>query len=117
MAPKNFGWAGHKVLISEVDSGEVSVFEPKTGEFLGELSDADGNPLVIDGVWAIIFAHDNDESPTLFFSAGCAFPSGYSPSLFGVIRVAEGDIANRSGNGIRSVASAGRSSRILFRNR
>jgi len=93
-APEGFGWASHQLLISEVDSGEISVFNPKTGEFLGALSDTHGNPLIIDGVWATVFAQGS-ESPELFFAAGCAFPPDYSPSLFGLIKVAQDDGGNR----------------------
>jgi hypothetical protein len=80
-------------LIGEVDSGNISVFNPRTGAFLGELTDTHGQPLVIDGVWALIFARGerDDESPQLFFAAGCAFPPAYSPSLFGVITMGDGN--------------------------
>jgi uncharacterized protein (TIGR03118 family) len=93
LAPDDFGWASHQLLIGEVDSGNISVFNPTTGAFLGELADTQGNPLVIDGVWALIFArskHDHT-SPKLFFAAGCAFPPNYSPSLFGVITAVNRD--------------------------
>jgi tetratricopeptide (TPR) repeat protein len=52
-----------------------------------------GNPLVIDGVWALIFAHaeDDPESPRLFFAADCAFPPNYSPGAFGVITARDRD--------------------------
>src|SRR5713226_8408676 len=65
LAPDGFGWASHKLLIGEVDSGQISVFNPKTGAFLGQLADAHGKPIVIDGVWALIFARGerDDRSP------------------------------------------------------
>jgi uncharacterized protein (TIGR03118 family) len=93
LAPDNFGWASQQLLIGEVDSGNISVFHPITGEFLGELTDSHGNPLVIDGVWTLIFtrAEEDGESPRLFFAAGCAFPPNYSPSAFGVISARDRD--------------------------
>jgi uncharacterized protein (TIGR03118 family) len=89
LAPEGFGWASHQLLIGEVDSGLISVFNPKTGAYLGPLSDVHGKPLFIDGVWALIFSHadGDDKSPQLFFAAGCSFPPEFSPSLFGVISV------------------------------
>lgn len=88
LAPEGFGWASHQLLIGEVDSGEISVFDPETGEFLGQLRDVHGKTLTIDGVWALIFTggESEDGSPRLFFAAGCAFPPAYSPSLFGFIK-------------------------------
>jgi uncharacterized protein (TIGR03118 family) len=93
LAPDGFGWASHQLLIGEVDSGYISVFNSHTGAFLGQLTDVHGKPIAIDGVWALIFAHGEreDRSPQLFFAAGCAFPPAYSPSLFGLITVADGE--------------------------
>src|SRR5215469_13461410 len=89
MAPPGFGWASHQLLVGEVDSGEISVFNPETGAFLGQLTDSHGKPIVIDGVWALIFTggEEGDHPPRLFFAAGCAFPPEYTPSLFGYITV------------------------------
>ena len=91
LAPPGFGWASHQLLVGEVDSGEISVFNPETGAFLGQLTDSHGKPIVIDGVWALIFrSGDRGENPPrLFFAAGCAFPPDYSPSLFGYISLAD----------------------------
>jgi uncharacterized protein (TIGR03118 family) len=94
LAPDGFGWASHHLLIGDVDSGNISVFNSQTGAFLGQLTDVHGNPLVIDGVWALIFA-SGDESPQLFFAAGCAFPPNYTPSLFGRITVTNGGDGNQ----------------------
>ena len=96
IAPEGFGWASRQLLIGEVDSGEISVFNPETGAYLGPLTDAHGKPIVIDGVWALIFTGGKGEtgSPRLYFASGCAFPPEYTPSLFGYITS-----ANTGGNG------------------
>jgi uncharacterized protein (TIGR03118 family) len=97
LAPAGFGWASHQLLIGEVDSGEISVFNPETGAFLGQLADNHGKPIVIDGVWALIFDGEGDDGPPrLFFAAGCAFPPAYTPSLFGYVTVANGSEGNQS---------------------
>ena len=90
LAPPGFGRASHQLLVGEVDSGEISVFNPETGAFLGQLADSHGKPIVIDGVWALIFKSGDraDIPPRLFFAAGCAFPPDYSPSVFGYISMA-----------------------------
>jgi uncharacterized protein (TIGR03118 family) len=97
MAPSGFGWASHQLLVGEVDSGEISVFNPETGAFLGQLTDNHGRPIVIDGVWALIFTggEEGDHPPRLFFAAGCAFPPEYTPSLFGYITVASSSEGNQ----------------------
>lgn len=93
LAPEGFSWASHQLLVSEVDSGQISVFNRSTGAYIGPLSDSHGKPIVIDGVWALVFARgqNHNGSLELFFSAGCAFPPDYSPSYFGRITLAEGD--------------------------
>ena len=114
LAPDNFGWASHKLLIGEVDSGQISVFNPETGEYLGALSDNHGNPLVIDGVWALIFARRarDRRSPQLFFAAGCAFPPNYTPSLFGSITVDDDSDAAKLESGSQSLPGARAKSRF-----
>jgi hypothetical protein len=81
------------LLIGEVTGGNISVYNPVTGDFLGQLSDAHGNPIFIRGVWTLIFARreSGDQSPQLYFAAGDAFPPDYRPSFFGVIRLDDGD--------------------------
>jgi len=114
LAPANFGWASHQLLIGEVDSGNISVFNPTTGAFLGQLTDVHGKPIAIDGVWALIFARAEDDAKSrqLFFAAGCAFPPNYSPSLFGIITVADGDDGRKQEADSLSLPSARPKSRI-----
>jgi uncharacterized protein (TIGR03118 family) len=115
LAPDNFGWASHKLLIGEVDSGQISVFNPETSKYLGALSDIEGNPLLIDGVWTLIFAgRDRDHgSPQLFFAAGCAFPPNYTPSLFGSISVDDGSDTAKLERGSQGLPLARPQSRFV----
>lgn len=93
LAPANFGWVSHQLLIGEVGSGDISVFNPTTGGYLGQLTDAHGKPIFIEGVWTLSFARPEpgDQSPHLYFTSGDAFPPDYYPSLFGVITMGEGN--------------------------
>jgi uncharacterized protein (TIGR03118 family) len=88
-APADFGTMSGAILVSNnVPRGEINAFDPSTGEFLGALRDASGQPIIIDNVWAIQFGHDGGPGTAhdqLFFTAG---PDNYGNGLFGVITVA-----------------------------
>jgi hypothetical protein len=77
------------ILVSNnVTRGEINAFDPTSGEFLGPLRDASGQPMIIDNVWALQFGHDGGPGTAhnqLFFTAG---PGNYGNGLFGVIMVA-----------------------------
>ena len=52
---------------------------------LGQLKDAKGKTITIDGLWALVFGAGsaaNGKTNQLFFTAG---PNGYADGLFGVI--------------------------------
>jgi hypothetical protein len=78
------------ILISNNTSrGRINAFNPETGEFLGPLRDATGQPIEIDQLWAIQFgqgAAANGPVNQLFFTAG---PSNYANGLFGTITLAK----------------------------
>jgi hypothetical protein len=77
------------ILVSNnISRGRINAFDPNTGNFLGPLRDASGQPIEIDGVWALQFGQDggpNGAHNQLFFTAG---PTNYGNGLFGVITVA-----------------------------
>ena len=87
-APANFGPMSNAILISNNTSrGRINAFNPETGEFLGPLRDASGQPIEIDQLWAIQFgqgAAANGPRNQLFFTAG---PNAYANGLFGTITV------------------------------
>jgi uncharacterized protein (TIGR03118 family) len=91
-APDGFGWASHQLLVGNVDSGQISVFNSQSLAYLGQLTDPHRKPIAIDGLWALVFARTGIEGglPQMFFAAGCTFPPDYSPSLFGVISLGNG---------------------------
>jgi uncharacterized protein (TIGR03118 family) len=88
-APADFGPMSNAILVSNnVTRGQINAFDPTSGEFLGPLRDANGQPINIDNVWAIQFGHDGGPGTAhnqLFFTAG---PDNYGNGLFGVITVA-----------------------------
>ena len=51
-------WALRRdLLVGNFGDGKINAFDPKTGNLVGTLNDASGNPLSIPGLWAIIFGN------------------------------------------------------------
>jgi len=85
IAPSNFGPFSGDLLVGNFGDGRINAVDPATGEFLGQLRDADNRPITIDGLWALAFGGGNDTNGpanSLFFTAG---PDGESHGLFGVL--------------------------------
>jgi uncharacterized protein (TIGR03118 family) len=81
LAPSGFGRIGGMLLVGNFGDGTINVFNPMNGQFLGQLTDAAGHPLIIDGLWglAVGTAGANIQNQ-LFFTAG---PADESHGLFG----------------------------------
>jgi uncharacterized protein (TIGR03118 family) len=91
-APDNFGRFSGDLLIGNFGDGQIHAYRPSLGGFVdapaGELRNADGGPLVIDGLWALEFGTGSTNSGptnTLFFTAG---PNDENDGLFGKITAA-----------------------------
>jgi uncharacterized protein (TIGR03118 family) len=71
-APANFGRFSNDIIIGNFGSGNILAFDPNNGEFRGELRNAQGEPLVNQGLWALSFGNglQNQPTNTLFFTAG-----------------------------------------------
>jgi len=100
-APRGFGKFANALLVGNFGDGAINAFDFSTGAFLGQLSDASGVPILIDGLWALQFGrttehqhqsnereNDNDDgmtgrTATLYFTAG---PSDEEDGLPGEIR-------------------------------
>jgi len=88
MAPANFGRFSGDLLVGNFGDGQINAYqEMPNGHFehRGELRDADGKSLTIDGLWAIEFGHgspNNGPPNTLFFTAG---PDDETHGLFGAV--------------------------------
>lgn len=87
LAPASFGEFGGALLVGNLGDGRINAYDPRDGRSLGALSDAQGNPLSIDGLWAIQFGNGVDEQPTnaLFWAAG---PNDESGGAYGVVTAA-----------------------------
>jgi uncharacterized protein (TIGR03118 family) len=91
LAPQQFGKFGNHILVGDFGDGRINAFD-LGGSFAGQLIDPEGNPLTINGLWALEFgngAPNNGARNKLFFTAGIA---DESHGLFGFIK-------SRPGNG------------------
>jgi uncharacterized protein (TIGR03118 family) len=91
LAPSNFGAFSNAVLVGNFNFGNpasapgvVSAFDPTSGQFLGLLEDAEGNPIWIDGLWTLMFGNGGSGGAknVLYFTAGI---QGQKHGLFGSI--------------------------------
>jgi uncharacterized protein (TIGR03118 family) len=84
LAPVGFGDFGGDLLVGNFGDGLIHAYDPSTGALVGTLSDTSGNPIAIDGLWALQFGNGAAAGPTstLFFTAG---PDDESNGLFGTL--------------------------------
>ncbi len=82
LAPAKFGTFSNALLMANFGDGTINAFDPLTGNLLGTVKDSRGNPIVIDGLWSLIFGNGgNGGNPNkLYFTAG---PGGELHGLFG----------------------------------
>lgn len=102
VAPANFGAFSNDLLVSNFGDSQVTAFDLKTGQFLGQLSDPRGHPLVLNGgfketdtkgLWGIAFGNGKGGAATndLFFAAGI---EAESQGLFGKVTVVQPNLGH-----------------------
>ena len=92
LAPQDFGFFSHDLLIGNRFGGTIAAFDTTTGKFLGNLLGANDAPIAISGLWGIEFDNRGTNEagttaspstgPALFFAAGI---NGYADGLFGTL--------------------------------
>jgi len=84
IAPSSFGAMAGALLVGNFGDGRINAFDPTTHAFLGQVQDAGGGTLAIDGLWAIAPGNNGNggSSSLLYFTAG---PDDESHGLFGVL--------------------------------
>jgi uncharacterized protein (TIGR03118 family) len=84
LAPADFGEFSHALLVGNFRGGTVAAFNPRTGRFIGNVLNAGGATVNIDGLWALAFGNGGASGPgsTLFFTAG---PDNETNGLFGTL--------------------------------
>lgn len=82
LAPAGFGMFSNHLLVGNFGDGHINAYDPATGNWAGALTRADGQPLVVEGLWGLSFGNgvQNQPAETLFFTAG---PADESQGLYG----------------------------------
>ncbi len=82
IAPSSFGTLSGALLVGNFGDGHINAFNPTTGNFLGQLTDPDGEAIQIDGLWALQVGNGKagGASNTVYFTAGLF---GETHGLFG----------------------------------
>jgi uncharacterized protein (TIGR03118 family) len=78
LAPAGFGKASGSLLVGNFGNGRINTFDLNTGASRGPLRKANGAPIAISGLWALLFV-DTD----LYITAG---PDGEAHGLFAKIQ-------------------------------
>ena len=94
IAPANFGDFGRDLLVGNFGDGHINVYNANNGSFVGQFSDSTGNPITIDGLWALKFGNGGQagDPQTLFFSAGRHTETN---GLFGTLKVTSGVVTGK----------------------
>ena len=84
LAPSSWGSVAGELLVGNFGDGKINVFDPSTGAALGALLGADGQPLVIGGLWDLIVGNGGSggSSADVYFTAG---PNNETNGIFGAI--------------------------------
>jgi len=84
IAPPGFFQFGGDLLVGNFGNGQINAFDPNTGAFLGTLTGANGQPLVIPGLWSLEFGNGGAvaQRDRLFFTSG---PMGETRGIFGAV--------------------------------
>ena len=71
LAPRHFGQFSGDLLVGNFGDGAINAYDPRTGQFDGTLTNKDGNPIKVNGLWALRFGNGVFGTPTtLIFTAG-----------------------------------------------
>ena len=72
IAPASFGDFANMLLVGNFRDGKINVYDPATGASPGALADPQGNPIVLPGLWSIVFGNGGrgGDTATLYFAAG-----------------------------------------------
>jgi len=109
VAQDNFGHFSDALLVGNFGDSKVNAFDLKTGAFLGQLTDAQGRPLVLNGgfkendakgLWGITFGngHGGAATNSLFFASGI---NAENDGLFGKVTVS-GEDSGRNGSVVKT---------------
>lgn len=72
VAPASWGKVAGDILVGQFKSGNIAVFNPRSGRFVGLVGDSNNTPIQIDDLWAITPGSGSPtaSTETIFFTAG-----------------------------------------------
>ncbi|HLK67354.1 MAG TPA: TIGR03118 family protein [Bryobacteraceae bacterium] len=84
LAPATFGRYANTLLVGNFGDGKINSYDPKTGAFIGTLTDATGKAIALPGLWSLLFGNGGNggDKDTLYFTAG---PGGQKHGILGSI--------------------------------
>ncbi|MCP3065840.1 TIGR03118 family protein [Myxococcus sp. K38C18041901] len=84
VAPASFGRFAGRLLVGNFGDGTINAYDTVTGALDAQLQGTNGQPLVIEGLWALSFGNglQNQPTNTLFFTSG---PGDEAHGLYGRI--------------------------------
>jgi uncharacterized protein (TIGR03118 family) len=73
LAPSGFGGFAGDLLVGNFGDGRIHAYDPVSGTEAGTLTNTDGNPIAIDGLWGLRFGNGTfGAQSALVFTAGIA---------------------------------------------
>ncbi len=110
LAPSNFGEFSNDLLVGNFGDGRINAFDPTTGAFIGTMTDKDGNPIEIDGLWGLSFGNgvNGGDLDKLYFTAG---PEDETHGLFGSLAVPLPSTVMLLGSGLAGLLTFARARR------
>jgi uncharacterized protein (TIGR03118 family) len=84
-APDDFGAFSNTLLVASFNSGTITAFDPITHKAIDYLRDDAGNPILVDGIWGMLFGNGASlgDKDALYYSAG---PNLAVDGVFGRVR-------------------------------
>jgi uncharacterized protein (TIGR03118 family) len=72
IAPQHFGQFSGDLLVGNFGDGSIDAFDPNSGKFLGQLLTSQGDPLQINGLWALEngTGFNGTDPNAVYFTAG-----------------------------------------------
>src|SRR5262249_30188689 len=72
IAPASFGNLADALLVGNFGNGRINAFDPNKGAFLTGLRDPDGEPIHINGLWALKVGNGGNggDADKVYFTAG-----------------------------------------------
>jgi uncharacterized protein (TIGR03118 family) len=85
LAPGDFGDLSNDLLVGNFGDGAINAYDA-SGNLVGSLDNAFGQPITIDGLWALTFGNgfNGGQTNSLYFTAG---PDAGAHGLFGALQV------------------------------